>query len=100
MKEVFRQYGGVLIAAAATSAFLVLMGNIVLAQGGMLAQLINIWGEQCNLNNRETIDEGDNADIWSHDSGGGCRNCAAVGIWGSEEQNECGICATGYIEQR
>ena len=42
MKEVFRQYGGVLIAAAATSAFLVLMGNIVLAQGGMLAQLINI----------------------------------------------------------
>ena len=34
----------VLIAAAATSAFLVLMGNIVLAQGGMLAQLINIWG--------------------------------------------------------
>ena len=27
-----------------TSAFLVLMGNIVLAQGGMLAQLINIWG--------------------------------------------------------
>lgn len=27
-------------------------------------------------------------------------NCAAVGIWGSEEQNECGICATGYIEQR
>lgn len=37
MKEVFRQYGGVLIAAAATSAFLVLMGNIVLAQGGMLA---------------------------------------------------------------
>ena len=26
------------------SAFLVLMGNIVLAQGGMLAQLINIWG--------------------------------------------------------
>lgn len=23
-----------------------------------------------------------------------------VGIWGSEEQNECGICATGYIEQR
>ena len=49
MKEVFRQYGGVLIAAAATSAFLVLMGNIVLAQGGMLAQLIrdrliNIWG--------------------------------------------------------
>ena len=43
MKEVFRQYGGVLIAAAA-SAFLVLMGNIVLAQGGMLAQLINIWG--------------------------------------------------------
>ena len=40
MKEVFRQYGGVLIAAAATSAFLVLMGN----QGGMLAQLINIWG--------------------------------------------------------
>jgi hypothetical protein len=22
----------------------VLMGNIVLAQGGMLAQLINIWG--------------------------------------------------------
>ena len=35
---------GVLIAAAATSAFLVLMGNIVLAQGGMLAQLINIWG--------------------------------------------------------
>ena len=24
----------------------------------------------------------------------------AVGIWGSEEQNECGICATGYIEQR
>ena len=25
MKEVFRQYGGVLIAAAATSAFLVLM---------------------------------------------------------------------------
>lgn len=44
MKEVFRQYGGVLIAAAATSAFLVLMGDIVLAQGGMLAQLINIWG--------------------------------------------------------
>ena len=44
LKEVFRQYGGVLIAAAATSAFLVLMGNIVLAQGGMLAQLINIWG--------------------------------------------------------
>lgn len=44
MKEVFRQYGGVLIAAVATSAFLVLMGNIVLAQGGMLAQLINIWG--------------------------------------------------------
>lgn len=31
MKEVFRQYGGVLIAAAVTSAFLVLMGNIVLA---------------------------------------------------------------------
>ena len=29
------------------------------------------------LNNRETIDEGDNADIWSHDSGGGCGNCAA-----------------------
>ena len=29
MNEVFRQYGGVLIAAAATSAFLVLMGNIV-----------------------------------------------------------------------
>ena len=28
MKEVFRQYGGVLIAAAATSAFLVLMGNL------------------------------------------------------------------------
>lgn len=44
MKEVFRQYGGVLIAAAATSAFLVLMGNIVLAQGGMLARLIDIWG--------------------------------------------------------
>lgn len=44
MKEVFRQYGGVLIAAKYTSAFLVLMGNIVLAQGGMLAQLINIWG--------------------------------------------------------
>ena len=38
------RYGGVLIAAATTSAFLVLMGNIVLAQGGMLAQLINIWG--------------------------------------------------------
>ena len=34
----------VLIAAAATSAFLVLMGNIVLAQGGMLARLIDIWG--------------------------------------------------------
>ena len=31
---------------------------------------------------------------------GGGGNCAAVGIWGSEEQNECGICATGYIEQR
>ncbi len=30
--------------SATTSAFLVLMGNIVLAQGGMLAQLINIWG--------------------------------------------------------
>ena len=42
--KVREQYGGVLIAAAATSAFLVLMGNIVLAQGGMLAQLINIWG--------------------------------------------------------
>lgn len=38
-------------------------------------------GQQCDLDNRETIDEGDNADIWSHDSGGGCRNCAAVGIW-------------------
>lgn len=25
---------------------------------------------------------------------------AAVGIWGFEEQNGCGICATGYIEQR
>ena len=42
-------------------------------------------GQQCDLKNRETIDEGDNADIWSHDSGGGCRNCTAVGIWGSEE---------------
>ena len=31
-------------ADCSTSAFLVLMGNIVLAQGGMLAQLINIWG--------------------------------------------------------
>lgn len=37
-------------------------------------------GQQCDLDNRETIDEGDNADIWSHDSGGGCRNCAAVGF--------------------
>lgn len=39
MKEVFRQYGGVLIAAAATSAFLVLMGNIVLAQEACLRSL-------------------------------------------------------------
>ena len=44
MKEVFRQYGGVLIAAAATSAFLVLMGNIVLAQGGMLATAYKYMG--------------------------------------------------------
>ena len=55
MKEVFRQYGGVLIAAAATSAFLVLMGNIVLAQGGMLAQLINIWGSSAIPTTTATI---------------------------------------------
>ena len=44
MKEVFRQYGGVLMIFGSRIKFLVLMGNIVLAQGGMLAQLINIWG--------------------------------------------------------
>ena len=34
------------------------------------------------------------------DSGGGCRNCAAVGFGALKNKNECGICATGYIEQR
>lgn len=44
MKEIFRQYGGMLISAGATGAFLVLMGNIILSNSGMLANLINIWG--------------------------------------------------------
>ncbi len=44
MKEIFRQYGGIMIAACATAAFLVLMGNIFMAQGGMLARMISVWG--------------------------------------------------------
>ena len=55
-------------------------------------------GQQCDLDNREMIDEGDNADIWSHDSGGGCRECAAVGGWGAVEKKECGGCDAGDIE--
>lgn len=44
MKELFRQYGGMLIAAAATSTFIVLIGSILLAQGGMLSKVIELWG--------------------------------------------------------
>lgn len=44
MRELFRQYGGMLIAAAATSTFIVLIGSILLAQGGMLSKVIELWG--------------------------------------------------------
>lgn len=44
MKEIFRQYGGIMIAACATGAFLVLMGSIFLSQGGMLSRMIEVWG--------------------------------------------------------
>lgn len=44
MKQVFREYGGMMIAACATGAFIVLIGNVLLAQGGLLAQLINLFG--------------------------------------------------------
>lgn len=42
MKQVFREYGGMMIAACATGTFIVLIGNVLLAQGGLLAQLINL----------------------------------------------------------
>ena len=44
MKAVFREYGGMLIASAATCAVLVLIGNIFLAQDGLLSKLIMAWG--------------------------------------------------------
>ena len=44
MKELFRQYGGMLTAAATTSTFIVLIGSILLAQGGMLSKVIELWG--------------------------------------------------------
>ena len=44
MKAVFREYGGMLIASAATCTFLVLIGNIFLAQDGLLSKLIMAWG--------------------------------------------------------
>ena len=44
MKAVFREYGGMLIASAATCTFLVLIGHIFLAQDGLLSKLIMAWG--------------------------------------------------------
>ena len=48
-------------------------------------------GQQCDLDNRETIDEGDNADIWSHDSGGGRWERTSVGVCGPVEKKRVGV---------
>ncbi len=44
MKEVFREYGGMIVAAMSTTSFLIIMGCIFFSQGGVFCRMISLWG--------------------------------------------------------
>ncbi len=44
MKELIKEYGGMIIAVVSTTCFLFIMGNLFFAQNGALCRLILFWG--------------------------------------------------------
>lgn len=44
MSEIISEYGGMAIATIATVCFLALVGVLLFSPGGMMAELIFLWG--------------------------------------------------------
>lgn len=44
MKEIFEEYGGMMLAAAGTAALLLILRESMLSADGLLAQMISLWG--------------------------------------------------------